>query len=275
MKLKVLQLIRYKNYIKNLLIFLPLFLNNTSWVSAEFNNLVFAFIFFSILASSIYIINDFFDLKIDKKHSIKKFRPLASGKISKKFALIISIIFLFLSFLYFFFQTKSEVFLLIVFYFIVNFLYSSYLKNLKYIDLILVALGFLVRIYIGALISNIENSNYLIFQVLLFSIFILICKRRENFFKYEYKIKSKYKLKELNILSKLFLILNIVNYLSYIFNVNRFPDSLSLEISFLIYTFLVLRYYFINNFNKMFDPISILLNDKYLKIFSLLYFINF
>ena len=66
--------------------------------------------------------------------------------------------------MYFFFQTKSEVFLLIVFYFIVNFLYSSYLKNLKYIDLILVALGFLVRIYIGALISNIEISNYLIFK---------------------------------------------------------------------------------------------------------------
>ena len=84
MKLKVfLQLIRYKNYIKNLLIFLPLFLNNTSWVSAEFNNSVFAFIFFSILASSIYIINDFFDLKIDKKHSIKKFRPLEMERFQK------------------------------------------------------------------------------------------------------------------------------------------------------------------------------------------------
>ena len=75
----ILNVIRFKNYLKNLVIFLPLFLNNTSWTTENYLNLFVIFIFFSFLASSIYILNDIFDLEEDKKHSIKKSRPIASG----------------------------------------------------------------------------------------------------------------------------------------------------------------------------------------------------
>ena len=74
-------LIRYKSYLKNLIIFLPLFLNYTSWSITNYSKLILPVIFFSFLASSIYIINDLTDLEIDKKHKSKKFRPLASGLI--------------------------------------------------------------------------------------------------------------------------------------------------------------------------------------------------
>ena len=83
-------LIRFKSYLKNLIIFLPLFLNYTSWSITNFSKLVLPVIFFSFLASSIYIINDLIDLETDKKHKFKKFRPIASGLVNFKTAIYIS-----------------------------------------------------------------------------------------------------------------------------------------------------------------------------------------
>ena len=128
MSIKVfLDLIRYKSYLKNLIIFLPLFLTYSSWSVINFTKLFIIFIFFSILASSIYILNDIFDIEIDKKHKKKKYRPLASGLFSIKLAIIISIIFSILSLSYFLLFTEKSIFLLAVCYLVVNFLYSFYL----------------------------------------------------------------------------------------------------------------------------------------------------
>ena len=144
----ILNVIRFKNYLKNLVIFLPLFLNNTSWTTENYLNLFVIFIFFSFLASSIYILNDIFDLEEDKKHSIKKSRPIASGKISVQLGLIISIFFAILSFVYFYFFTSIEILLIVTIYYLINFFYSSYIKKIKYFDLLIVSLGFLIRIYL-------------------------------------------------------------------------------------------------------------------------------
>ncbi len=95
-------LVRYKSYLKNLIIFLPLFLNYTSWSVTNYSQLILPVIFFSFLASSIYIINDLTDLEIDKKHKSKKFRPLARGAINSKTAIYISFFLATISFLFFF-----------------------------------------------------------------------------------------------------------------------------------------------------------------------------
>ena len=270
-----LDLIRYKSYLKNLIIFLPLFLTYSNWSITNFTKLFFIFIFFCILASSIYILNDIFDIKIDKKHKYKKYRPLASGSFPLRLALIISIFFSIISLSYFLFFTEKIIFLLATLYLIINFFYSFYFKKLKYLDLIIVLCGFLIRIYIGSISTEIILSNFLVAQVIFFVIFILICKRREYFFSYDQKVPSKYSIKELNFLSKLFLLLNLINYFIYFFEDDSFIDSHTLFLSFIIYAILLIRYFNINFKNKVFDPISIYLNDKYLILFSLLYLINF
>jgi len=80
-------LFRVNHYIKNLLVFAPLLF--TSGLS-DLSKLVLsfkAFIIFSLIASVVYVINDLFDIKFDKKHPQKrKLKPLASGKISISFA---------------------------------------------------------------------------------------------------------------------------------------------------------------------------------------------
>ncbi len=270
-----LNLIKFKNYIKNLIIFLPLFLNYTSWSLLSYTNLIGPIIFFSLLTSSIYIINDLKDLDVDKKHKNKKNRPIASGIISIKSSKLISSVLAVTSFFYFFLFSNIKVFILVLIYFVINIFYSFFFKRIKYLDIISISSGFLIRILIGSLISNIMISNFLLLQVTFFSIFIIICKRRELFYAYDQKVGLNYNIKELNILSKLFLILNILNYFIYIFYENRFLDSLSIEISFFIFSFLIIRYYNISMKNINFDPVYIYFNDKYLIIVSNLYLINF
>ena len=268
-------LIRLKSYLKNLIIFLPLFLNYTSWSITNFGKLVLPVIFFSFLASSIYIINDFNDLEIDKKHKSKKFRPLARGLIQSKTAIYISLFLAIISLLFFFQYSDLKIFKLVALYFIINFFYSILIKKIKYLDILTVTSGFFIRIFIGSIITNLTISNFFITQIILFSLFILVCKRREYFYSYEGKSISLYSLKELNILSKFFLIMNILNYLLYFFYGERFTISFSLEISLFIFSGLILRYYYISNKNKNFDPISIYTNDKYLISFSIVYICNF
>lgn len=268
-------LIRYKSYLKNLLIFLPLFLTYSSWSVINFTKLFIIFIFFSILASSVYILNDIFDIEIDKKHKKKKYRPLASGLFPIKLALIISIIFSILSLSYFLFFTDKSIFLLATSYLIINFFYSLYFKKLKYLDLIILVSGFLIRIYLGSISTEIIITNFLLAQVIFFVLFVLICKRREYFYSFEKNVFSNYSIKELNFLSKLFFSLNLINYLVYLFKDTTFIDSSALFVSFIIYTILLIRYFNINFKNKVFDPITIYLNDKYLIIMSLMYLINF
>ena len=72
-----LNLIRFKSYLKNLIIFLPLFLSYSSWTINSLTSLIPTFIFFCFLASSIYIINDLLDLELDKKHSKKKIKTIS------------------------------------------------------------------------------------------------------------------------------------------------------------------------------------------------------
>ena len=276
MSIKVfIDLIRYKSYLKNLIIFLPLFLTYANWSLISFTKLFFIFLFFSILTSSVYILNDIFDIEIDKKHKKKKYRPLASGLLTIKLAIIISIIFSIISLTYFFFFTQEIVFLLVTSYLIINFLYSFYFKKLRYLDLIIVLLGFLIRIYLGSISTEIIISTFLVTQVIFFVLFIIICKRREFFFSFEKNVFSKYSITELNFLSKFFLIINLINYIIYIFNNNTFIGSSVLFVSFVLYAILLIRYFFITFRNKVFDPIIIYLNDKYLIMLSLVYLINF
>lgn len=268
-------LLRVNNYIKNLIIFFPLFLNYSYWNFENYLKLFFPFIFFSLLASSIYIINDIFDLEADKIHKDKKFRPIPSGVIKPKLAIFLACILAIISFIFFSFYSGLKVLLLVLSYFIINLLYSLVIKKIKYLDLFSVSSGFVIRVYLGSLITSLTISNFFISQIILFSLFILICKRREVFFTYGNNIASKYSIKELNFFSIIFLFLNIINYLFYCYLGQRFTESFSLEISFLIFSIIMIRYFKITFMNKKFDPVVILFEDNYLIFLSFMYVINF
>ena len=86
---RYIKLLRVKHYIKNLLIFVPLFFSGKLYDMERLKYGFFGFIVFSLISSAVYILNDYKDIEKDRKHPVKKERPLASGCISKKAGLFI------------------------------------------------------------------------------------------------------------------------------------------------------------------------------------------
>ncbi len=177
---RYLKLIRFEQYIKNTFVFAPLFfageLTNFNFVIKT----LVCFISFCLASSSIYIINDYFDINEDKQHPIKSKRPLASGAISIKKAFILLLILLALS-IVFAFSINIKVFIIIVCYIILNVLYSIKLKHIPLLDINIIATGFVLRILAGASTTSIEPSIWIIIETYLLALFLALSKRRIDF----------------------------------------------------------------------------------------------
>jgi 4-hydroxybenzoate polyprenyltransferase len=174
-----LTLLRPKDWAKNLFLFIPLFFSGDFFHWDLYPRLILGFIAFSLVASSIYIINDYRDIEDDKKHPEKKSRPLASGKVSKPAALIICVLLLITGFAIAFFIRDKFLFVLGI-YFILNLAYSFGLKTIPILDIIIVAIGFVLRIKSGAVIAMIGLTEWLNIMVFLLALFMAIGKRRDD-----------------------------------------------------------------------------------------------
>jgi len=161
--------IRAHQWVKNILVFTPLLLAHKFNDNMVIVQSLLAFILFSFIASSIYILNDLFDLTADRLHSKKKTRPWASGDLSIPLGLI-SIVFFSLTSLFITFNCDISSGLLLLSYFVLNLLYSFKLKSLLLIDVILLALMYNLRIIFGGLMADIPISPWL----LTFSVFFFL-----------------------------------------------------------------------------------------------------
>ncbi|MCW8894449.1 MAG: UbiA prenyltransferase family protein [Sulfurimonas sp.] len=176
---EIFKLFRVHQYIKNLFIFMPL-LFSFSFSNLENNlNTLVAFILFSILASSIYIFNDLMDINEDRAHPKKKYRPLASGAVSAKTAKML-IALLALSSLFISFVFNFDLFLVLFAYFILNIAYSLKLKHISILDIFIIATGFVLRLFAGSAVTDIELSMWIILMTFLLAIFLALAKRRDD-----------------------------------------------------------------------------------------------
>lgn len=141
-------------------------------------NGVLAFLFFSLASSAVYLINDCIDVEKDRLHPIKKNRAIASGKIPLASAIIMAIglVFLSLSFSYVYIGTYFTVILIL--YIVLQLFYSFWLKNLIIIDALTITLGFIFRVYAGALAIQLSVSSWLILAVLGIALLLAFGKRR-------------------------------------------------------------------------------------------------
>ena len=174
-----LRLLRPKDWAKNLFIFIPLFFSGQLFHWSLYPELLLGVLAFCCFASSIYIINDYRDIDDDKKHPVKSKRPLASGAVSKKVAVLISL-FLILLGLVIGYSIKEKFLFVLVIYFVLNLGYSFGLKNIPILDIVIVAIGFVLRIKGGAVIANIGLSEWLNIMVFLLALFMAIGKRRDD-----------------------------------------------------------------------------------------------
>jgi decaprenyl-phosphate phosphoribosyltransferase len=173
------QLIRPKDWAKNLFLFVPVFFAEKIFDSDIMLHVFSGFVCFSLIASAVYIINDYRDIEEDKKHPLKCNRPLASGRISKNKALILLIFLLAAGFIGAWFNRDKFLFVLSI-YFFLNVAYSFGLKNIPILDIIIIAIGFVLRVKTGAVIARIGLSEWLTIMVFLLALFMAVAKRRDD-----------------------------------------------------------------------------------------------
>lgn len=174
-----LKLLRPKDWAKNLFLFIPLFFGREIFNPDKLISVFYGFIAFSCIASSIYIINDYRDREDDRKHPVKCKRPLASGAVSPTAALIICGLLLLLGFGLSWWIRDKFLFVVAI-YFFINLAYSLGLKSIAILDIMILAIGFVLRIKGGSVVSYVPLSEWIIIMVFLLAVFMAIGKRRDD-----------------------------------------------------------------------------------------------
>ncbi|MDO8639290.1 MAG: decaprenyl-phosphate phosphoribosyltransferase, partial [bacterium] len=175
--LSLLKLLRPKQWIKNFAVFSAIVFNGELFDPDPLRKVLIAFFVFCALSSAIYVINDFFDIEKDRLHPFKKFRPLANKDISVPLALSLAAILIIASFAVGFYVTPMF-FFLIIFYAILQFSYSLFLKHIAVADILIIASGYILRVYAGEFASGFHISVWLLLTVISLSLFLAVGKRR-------------------------------------------------------------------------------------------------
>lgn len=266
------KLLRCKHYLKNFLIFLPIIFSGEIGNLEKLQMTLLGFVSFCLISSSIYIINDICDIEKDKLHPVKCNRPLASGKIKKENALIVTILLIIISLIInVFFIKNTYSILFIIIYFILNLLYSFGLKNKPMIDIAILVSGFVIRVLYGGYITSIEISGWLFLTIMSISFYMGLGKRRNELNKHnDGETRSVLKYYNYNFLDKnmyLSMCLAICFYSLW---------SMSLDNDYMLYTvplvlFLCMKYSLDVEGESDGDPIEVVLHDKMIIVLGLVY----
>jgi 4-hydroxybenzoate polyprenyltransferase len=138
-----------------------------------------AFVVFCIASSFIYVINDLIDIEADKAHPVKKHRPLPSGMISKRSALIVAV-FLVAVIVILLPQLNEEFQYFVIAFVLLNILYSFWFKHIVILDVFSIALGFSIRVLAGAVVISVPISSWLILTTMFISLFLGVMKRHSE-----------------------------------------------------------------------------------------------
>ena len=168
---------RIKSWIKNLFVFCPVVFSLELFEKEKFLEAVVLTLAFCLISSAIYILNDINDAENDRKHAIKKDRPIASGEITIARAIALTVI-LALAGLGVGFYVNWQAFLYMLAYVLVNILYSKWLKRMAIIDCFCIAAGFVLRVMAGGTIVTLGVSNWMFLTVLGMALFMAFGKRR-------------------------------------------------------------------------------------------------
>jgi 4-hydroxybenzoate polyprenyltransferase len=171
------RLIRVTNWPKNFFVFVPAVFAKQLFDPGGFYMVVLGFVIFSIASSAVYVFNDIVDAPKDAIHPLKKNRPVASGKISKRNALLIGIC-LYLILILITLKLNSSFMIIIWVYVAINILYTAFLKEIVIVDIFCIASGFMLRVIGGGLLISVYLSKWLILTTMFLSLFLAVMKRR-------------------------------------------------------------------------------------------------
>ena len=281
--MQYLKLLRPSHWAKNLFLFIPLFFAGEIFDLAKVVEVFVGFMAFSLFASSVYIINDYNDVEADRRHPVKCKRPIASGAVSKPMALVIFVLCLVVGGLLAWYVKPKFLFVTGI-YFVINLLYSFGLKNISILDILILSIGFVLRVKAGGVAANVAVSEWLMIMVFLLALFMAVAKRRDDVLiktqtgQEMRKAAAGYNLDFMNVMLALVSAVIIVAYLMY----TMAPETMIRFKTYrLYYTCLfviggLLRYLQITYVeNNTGSPTKILYKDRFIQLTILLWVLSF
>ena len=272
------KIIRIKQWYKNIVIFLPLVFSLSLLNLDSISLTIVGFIALSLASSALYIRNDILDIEFDKQHPIKKFRPLASGQISKKNAYIIFVLLLSSS-LIIAAILNWQLVIVLIFLFVNTTVYSQWLKNFAYVDLLSISLNFVIRVLAGMLLLQVGISPWLVFGVFLVAFFLGLMKRKSEIIilkdtaALHRKSLSKYSIKKLNYSLLIVSVLVIVTYSLYSITNDPTNDN-RLIFTIPIVAIIIFRQYYLSEKSVSVKKFNEVINDKITLLAIIMYIIT-
>lgn len=265
----IVKLIRPTQWLKNFIVLAALIFAGSITDHQKTITALIALVVFCLLSSGMYVFNDIIDREKDKQHPIKKMRPLASGTIKIGTAVMISIVLLVVG-LGIGWMINYPFFIIAVSFVLFNLLYSVFLKNIVIVDVMSIAISFVLRAYAGAFAISVPASKWLIINTLLLALFLGFGKRRHELLLLEEgasnhrKILDKYSPYLLDQLIGVVTPAVVVMYMLYSFSsevsTKLGTENLFLTIPFVVYG--IFRYlYLIHKEEKGGSPTKVLITD--------------
>ena len=272
------KIIRIKQWYKNIVIFLPLVFSLSLLNLDSLSLIIVVFITLCLTSSALYIRNDILDIELDKQHPTKKFRPLTSGKISKKNAYMIFVLLLSSS-LIIAAILNWQLVIVLIFLIVNTTVYSQWLKNFAYVDLLSISLNFVIRVFAGMVLLQVPISSWLIFGVLLVAFFLGLMKRKSEIIILKEKAIlhrkafSRYSIRNLNYSLIIVSILVILTYSLYSITNDPTNDN-RLIYTIPIVAFIIFRQYYLSKKNISPKKFSEVINDNVTLFAVILYIIT-
>ncbi len=175
----LIKVVRPRQWIKNFAIFAGVIFSGQLLILSSVILTIEAFLIFCGVTSITYILNDCFDIRRDKLHPFKKKRPIASGQVPMKLALTLAVI-LIIILLPLSYILATPFFLAVVAYLFLQLFYSAFLKTIILVDVMVIAAGFVLRIYAGVWTIDAHLNVWFLLAVTSFALFLAIGKRRSE-----------------------------------------------------------------------------------------------
>lgn len=275
--------IRPTHWIKNLFVFTPLFFSGQVTEIDKLAKVFVIFLSFSAMASAVYCLNDITDRERDRSHPEKCRRPIASGVLSVKKGFFLGLGFAMLSLVLAYSIGLLPV-LLIVFYGVINVLYSVWLKHVVIVDVFCISVMFVQRVLIGGAAANVGVSSWLVMTTFLLALFLALGKRRQELVLYEDSadnhrpVLDHYTPQLADQMISLITPVILITYILYTLSeetIARFQSKL-LYITALYVVFGIMRYlYLIHRKNLGSDPTELVIHDLPLLIAILGWILSF
>ncbi len=274
---------RAAHWAKNLFLYIPLFFAGELFMWTKLWEVTLGVVAFSLVASGVYILNDYKDLEKDRLHPVKRYRPMASGKISIRFAIALMLCCFGLG-LMLGWYCGFRFLVILTAYWLLNIGYSFGLKNISILDILIISTGFILRVKGGGILARVDISQWLIIIVFLLSLFLTLGKRRDDLLIKEHSggimrsALSGYNTDFLNIAIAVTSAIIMVAYLMYTLSpeVNRRMDTHRLYYTTVFVGAGLMRYLQLIYVNKTTrSPIRVFYEDRFIQICMVLWVLSF